>query len=323
MPAPDEFDWIAGLRPLTRGVPGAFGLLDDAALLPSRPGWDLVVTKDAMVEGVHVLPGEDRAIIARRLLRTNLSDLAAKGAEPAGYLLMISWPRGHGREDEAAFIRGLAEDGETFGLPLLGGDTVFADGPLTVSATLFGWVPQGRMVRRGGASPGDVLMVTGGIGDGLLGLRAARGEIPDPDGVLSTRYRLPQPRLELRQALLDHASAAADVSDGLFADALHVAEASGCEALIAVDDIPVSAGGRDWIAGQASDLAARLALAAGGDDYELVCAVPASRAAAFAAACAAAGTPAAVIGRFQEGSGLRLTWQGLDCVASDFGYRHR
>ena len=323
MSAPDEFDWIARLRPLTRGAPGALGLLDDAAVIPSRPGHDLVTTKDALVEGVHFLSGEDRSVVARRLLRTNLSDLAAKAAEPAGYLLMAAWPRGHSAGDEEAFVRGRAEDGEAFDLPLLGGDTVFTDGPLTVSATLFGWAPHGGMIRRSGARPADVLMVTGTIGDGLLGLRAAKGEIADEDGALAARYRLPQPRLNLRQALLDHAAAAADVSDGLFADALHVAEASGCEAVIEVETIPVSPQAAGWIARQDSDLSARLALAAGGDDYELVCAVRPGKVADFSAACAAAGTPAAVVGRFQVGTGLRLTYEVLDCVASDLGYRHR
>src|SRR5579871_4376638 len=135
---PDELDWIAALRPLAASAP-ALGLLDDAAVLPSRPGFDLVISEDAMVEGVHFLPGEAADVVARRLLRTNLSDLAAKAAEPFGYLLMTAWPAGRGAADREAFAGGLAEDGERFGLALLGGDTVSTPGPLTVSATILGW----------------------------------------------------------------------------------------------------------------------------------------------------------------------------------------
>lgn len=323
MPGTDEFDWIATLRPLTRGSPFALNLMDDAAAVPAREGFDLVVTKDALVEGVHVLAGEPRDLIARRLLRTNLSDLAAKGAEPFGYLLMTAWPAGHTIADKAAFARGLADDGAIYGLPLLGGDTVSTSGPLTVSATLLGWVPAGRMVKRSGAEPGDILMVTGAIGDGYLGLKAARGEIDDPKGRLSHRYRLPAPRLEARQALLAHAKAAADVSDGLLADAMHLAQASGCEVLVEVERIPLSAEGKAWLDGQGAPLSGRLALAAGGDDYEIVCAVAEDDAGAFTAACRTAGLAATRIGRFQAGDGIRLTYEGMHCAAANLGYRHR
>jgi len=148
---PDEFDWIAALRPLARS-PLALGLLDDAAIVPSRPGYDLVISEDAMVEGVHFLEGEDAAIVAKRLLRTNLSDLAAKTAEPFGYTLMTAWPPTRGWSDREAFIRGLAEDGDEWNVTLLGGDTVSTPGPLTVSATVFGWVATGKAVKRSGRS---------------------------------------------------------------------------------------------------------------------------------------------------------------------------
>src|SRR3989442_8234332 len=191
---PDEFDWIARLRPLTRGDPRALNLMDDAAVLPARPGFDLVTSKDTMVEGVHFLAGEERDVVARRLLRTNLSDLAAKAAEPFGYLMAAAWPPG-GWDERDAFIRGLAEDGEAFGIALLGGDTTSTEGLLTVSATVLGWVPQGRAVLRSGARPGDALWLCGGMGQGLLGLMAVRGEIADPDGAIARRYRLPEPLL--------------------------------------------------------------------------------------------------------------------------------
>ena len=225
-----------------------------------------------MVEGVHFLGGEDAAIVARRLLRTSLSDLAAKAAEPFGYTLTIAWPPSRSWDDRLAFIRGLDEDGRRFGVALLGGDTVSTRGPLTVSATVFGWTPEGRMVRRSDATPGQALVVCGAIGDGYLGLKAARGEIDDPGGALATRYRLPEPLFDLREALHDHAAAAADVSDGLIADTLHVAEASGCGAVLELTQMPLSPAAAAWLSVQGDAEAARLALASGGDDYALVCA---------------------------------------------------
>jgi thiamine-monophosphate kinase len=323
MPGPDEFEWIARLRPLARGSAAAMDLLDDAAVLPSRAGHDLVITKDAMVEGVHFLTGEARDIVARRLLRTNLSDLAAKGAEPFGYLLMTAWPTGHTVDEEAAFAAGLADDGDAFGLTLLGGDTVSTPGPLAVSATLLGWAPRGKAVRRNGAKPGDILMVTGAIGDGYLGLLAARGEIQDTAGRLAARYRLPEPRLGIAVALRRFARAAADVSDGLLADALHIADASACEAHVELEHVPASADGVAWLDSHGGDIASRLRLASGGDDYEIVCAVPPKNVAPFREACAQAGLPLTVVGRFVAGQGLKITYKGINCAASDLGWRHR
>lgn len=318
---PDEFDWIAALRPLTRGEPAALGLMDDAAVIPSRVGFDLVVSEDAMVEGVHFLAGEDAAVVARRLLRTSLSDLAAKAAEPFGYTLTVAWPPSRSWDDRLAFIRGLDEDGRRFGVALLGGDTVSTPGPLTVSATVFGWTPAGRMTRRSGARPGQALVVCGSIGDGYLGLKAARGEIADPDGELARRYRLPTPLFQLRQALRDHASAVADVSDGLIADGLHVAEASGCGVRLELAQMPLSAAAAAWLSVQPDLDDARLALASGGDDYALVCA--AADGEALAGAAQALGVPAAVVGGFVAAAGLELRLDGRLIKPSRLGYRHR
>jgi thiamine-monophosphate kinase len=269
---PDEFGQIAALfRPLTRDAPEALSLLDDAAVIPSRPGFDLVVTKDALVEGVHFLKSDPPDLIARKLLRVNLSDLAAKGAEPYGYFLATAWSQAFGWPQRQAFAEGLRIDGETYGLTLLGGDTVSTPGPLTLSATLLGWVPAGRMVRRGGAKVGDLVLVSGTIGDGGLAWRAARGEIPDPDGAHLARYRLPVPRVELRERLLAHAHAAADVSDGLIADAGHIAQASGVGLRLDLDRMPLSARAAEWLAGQADRGQGLISLASLGDDYEIVC----------------------------------------------------
>ena len=213
----DEFDWIARcLAPLAAGAPGALGLLDDAAVVTPRPGYDLVLSKDALVEGVHFLSADPMDEVARKLLRVNLSDLAAKGAEPFGYMLAVAWPAERGWDQRAAFARGLGEDQIVFGLSLLGGDTVSTPGPVTASLTILGWAPHGRMVRRSTARPGDILLVSGTIGDGTLGLDAARGIASDLTGPeiawLATRYRRPEPRLALIEGLREHASAAADVS---------------------------------------------------------------------------------------------------------------
>jgi thiamine-monophosphate kinase len=266
---PNEFDDIARLfRPLTGGAPGAFDLLDDAAVIESRAGFDLVVTKDAIVEGVHFLAGEAPDLIARKLLRVNLSDLAAKAAEPFAAFLAVAWPPGWGPDMRATFARGLGEDLRAFGVCLMGGDTVSTAGPFTASLTAMGWVAAGRMVRRAGARPGDLVQVSGAIGDGTLGLAAARGEIEDA-GLLA-RYRLPTPRLDLRDEL-SGANAAADISDGLVADAGHIARASSVRMRLDLERMPLSEGARRWLATNPGGL---IRLATGGDDYEIICTSP-------------------------------------------------
>jgi thiamine-monophosphate kinase len=313
-----EFEAIARLmRPLAAGAPGALDLLDDACVVPSRPGFDLVISKDAMVAGVHFPPDLPRDLVARRLLRTNLSDLAAKAAEPFGYLLALAWPQGTAWAEREAFARGLAEDGATFGLALLGGDTVTTPGPLIVSATILGWVPAGAMVRRAGARAGDLLAVSGVVGDGGLGL--AQVGLTDPDPWLLDRYHLPTPRLGLREALRACATAAADVSDGLVADAGHLATASGLALDIELADLPLSAPAAAWLAGQGDRAAGLARLATSGDDYEVVCAVPPER---LAQMQALADVPLTVVGRFSEGQGVRVTADGRSAPLARAGYSH-
>lgn len=313
-----EFEAIARLmRPLAAGAPGALDLLDDACVVPSRPGFDLVISKDAMVAGVHFPPDLPRDQVARRLLRTNLSDLAAKAAEPFGYLLALAWPQGTAWAEREAFARGLAEDGATFGLALLGGDTVTTPGPLTVSATILGWVPARAMVRRGGARAGDLLAVSGVIGDGGLGL--AQVGLADPDPWLLDRYRLPTPRLGLREALRACATAAADVSDGLVADAGHLATASGLALDIELADLPLSAPAATWLAGQGDRADGLARLATSGDDYEVVCAVAPE---GLAQMQALADVPLTVVGRFSEGQGVRVTADGRPVRLARAGYSH-
>lgn len=314
MSAPDEFGEIERLfRPLTHGAPGAFGLLDDAAILPKRPAHDLVVTKDAIVEGVHFPLGEAPDLVARKLLRVNLSDLAAKAAEPFACFLAVCWPEAFGPRDRARFAKGLAADLETFGLDLLGGDTTTTPGPFTASLTAMGWVPEGRMVRRAGARAGDQVLVSGPIGDGVLGLAAVRGEIDDPEGDLAFRYRLPEPRLDLRSPLRRLATAAADVSDGLVADARHIARASGVRLTLDLERIPLSRGAATWLEGQPDPTAALLKLAAGGDDYEVVCTMPAGivKPPGFT-----------VVGEVSEGEGIAARVSGRQVDPGHGGWRH-
>jgi len=225
--------------------PGAFGLVDDAAILRSA-GEDIVVTTDAVVEGVHYLVTDPPDAIARKALRVNLSDLAAKGAVPAGFVLTLAL-----RSKEDAWLRpfadALGEDAKSFACPLLGGDTVSTPGPQMVSITAFGRVPQGRMIGRTGARPGDRILVTGTIGDAALGLDvltggAAAGALTSDAAArdfLISRYRVPQPRNVLAQAVRDHATAAMDVSDGLAGDLTKLCAASGVSATVEVANVPL------------------------------------------------------------------------------------
>jgi len=259
---PGEFALIARhFRPLAGQ--GGLDLTDDAALLTPPPGRELVLAADAMVAGVHFLAGDPPETIGRKLLRVNLSDLAAMGADPLAYLMTVALPSGTPDAWLAAFVEGLARDQAEFGLQVLGGDTVSTSGPVSLSLTILGTVAPGQALRRRGARPGDELWVSGTIGDGALGLRAARGEIDS--AWLADRYRLPQPRLALGRALRGIATACMDVSDGLVQDLGHLCRASGCGAVLRAATVPLSAAARG------ADLAL---LITGGDDYELLFAMP-------------------------------------------------
>jgi thiamine-monophosphate kinase len=251
----------------------------------------MVVAADAMVAGVHFLADDPPDLVARKLLRTNLSDLAAMGAVPLGYLLTVSVPRATPDAWFAAFAAGLARDQAEFGIALLGGDTTSTPGPVSLSLTILGTVAPGTALRRSGARAGDGVWVTGTIGDGALGLLAARGEIDD--AYLADRYRLPRPRMALGVALHGIAHAAMDVSDGLVQDLSHICRASGVAAEIEADLVPLSAAARQ--AGQLS-----LCLT-GGDDYELLLAVPPALDARLMQVARAAGIPVTRIGVFQAG----------------------
>lgn len=313
-----EFALIARyFAPLARTFAGAGGLRSDNAFLPADPRHDLVVKTDTIVAGVHFLADEAADRVAAKALRVCLSDLAAGGAEPYAYQLSLALPRGWTEAWVAAFARGLGRDQRRHGIVLCGGDTVQTPGPLTITITAFGRVARGRGLGRAGARPGDGLWVSGTIGDAALGLLAARGEIAN--AFLEDRYRLPQPRTGLGPRLVGIASATADVSDGLLADAGHVAEASGLAASVERDRVPLSPAARRLVL-QRPELWARVL--GGGDDYELVIAVPPRRQPALLRAAAAAQVRVTEIGVFRKGRGVSLTIGGQPTKPPPGGYQH-
>jgi thiamine-monophosphate kinase len=293
--------------PLARH-PGALGLTDDAAVLTPPDGSEVVVTVDAIVAGVHFFADDPPEAVARKALRVNLSDLAAKGAEPAGFLLTLAVPDGTTDEWLAGLARGLQGDVKHYKCPLLGGDTVRTPGPATISITAFGMLPRGRMVLRSGAKPGDTVLVSGTVGDAALGLRlrrdpevAARWRLDGAMGDhLLARYLVPEPRNAVAVAVRTHASAAMDVSDGLAGDLAKLCRVSGVAAEIDVARVPLSPAARKALAAEPAVIETILT---GGDDYEIVCTTTPDKVAAFQAACSAAGVTLTAIGRVTAGEG--------------------
>ena len=315
MPRPSEFELIAELFAPLATAPGAFGLTDDVAMLPPRRGCDLVVTADAVVAGVDFFASDAAADVAQKALRVNLSDLAAKGAEPFGYLLTLFLPEEIGHAYLKGFARGLAEDQEQFGVSLFGGDMSGTQGPFSVAITAFGHVPSGRLVRRSGARAGDRVFVTGTIGDSGGGLALLRNpslsSSSEVHGWLVGRYRIPRPRV-LFAPSVRNASACIDVSDGLIADLGHIAEASGVRIVVEAERIPRSPA---LVALWGDSVAAIVRAATSGDDYEL----------AFTARSAIADghTPVTSIGRVEAGSGVVLVdGNGREVPVPRAGFTH-
>jgi thiamine-monophosphate kinase len=292
--------------PLAEGYPLAFGLTDDAAFLEPRPGRDLVVTKDVVVAGVHFLKDDPADLVAKKALRVNLSDLAAKGAKPIGYLLGAVLPKTIDPAWLTRFAKGLGQDQKEFGISLIGGDTVSTPGPLTLSITAIGDVPKGAYLRRSGAKTGDDIYITGTIGDAALGLAILKGETKGPAGLVA-RYRLPSPRLSAGQGLLKIASACLDVSDGLVGDLGHICETSGLGAEIEAEAVPLSEPARAVIKRHPGLLNRLLT---GGDDYELLFTAPPERKRAVAALGRRTGVGIARIGRMTVGSGVKVLGAG-------------
>jgi thiamine-monophosphate kinase len=320
-----EFAMIAKLlAPLAVDDPGAYGLTDDAATMALPSGQDLVVTKDLLVESVHFLRDDPPDLVARKALRVNLSDLAAKGATPRNYLLGLSLASWVDDEWLAQFASGLADDQKRFGVTLCGGDTAATPGPLTLSVTAFGAVPSGRMIRRRGARPRDAVFVSGTVGDAGAGLAVLKGEgvgLSDFDrAALISRYQLPEPRVGLGPQLLGLASSALDVSDGLLADLGHIAEVSNVRIAVDCAKVPVSSATRAlW--GQGQDAVLRAATS--GDDYEIAFTAPASARARVEEVSRASGVTMTEIGRVEAGSGVHfLDERGKPIAVPRAGFTH-
>jgi len=297
-------------RPMARH-PAALGLIDDCAALTPEPGTDLVLKADAIVGTVHFFADDPADDVARKALRVNLSDLAAKGAKPIGFLLSLALPHDIAPAWLGEFARGLGGDAEAYDCPLLGGDTVSTPGPVMISIAVFGSVPTGTMVRRDAARAGDHVVVTGTIGDASLGLRlrqdattAARwGLDPAQTQHLIGRYRRPQPRNVLAEAIHGHARASMDVSDGLVGDLGKMCSASGVAATIEAARVPLSDAARVALAADPTLIEPILT---GGDDYEILATVAASQLGPLQAAAAAAGVAVTAIGRIGDGPGVQV-----------------
>lgn len=299
---PGEFELIAKyFAPLSEGYPGAFGLLDDAAIISPSKGHDLVAKTDAIVAGVHFHANDPADLVARKALRVNLSDLAGKGAIARAYMLDLILPETTTTAWLSAFAGGLAADQREYGVHLIGGDTNATPGALTIAVTALGEVPKGRMLRRSGARAGDLIFVTGTIGDAVLGLKALAGELPTlkAEASLLARYRLPQPRVETGPLLLDVATATIDVSDGLLADLEHVCEVSEVSAVIESQKVPLSPAARQALIDDPTLAATTLA---GGDDYEILFTAPPVAVSRIDQISQSSGTPITAIGRVEKTS---------------------
>ncbi len=318
-----EFDLIGQyFKPLAKGFPGSLGLTDDAAVISVPEGYELVVTKDAMSEGVHFIGNEDAALVARKLMRTNLSDLAAKGAKPLTYFLAVALPKSIDAAWVKRFAEGLAQDQEECSIHLGGGDTISTKGTLTLSMTAMGLVKKGTMLRRNGAREGDIIVVSGTLGDSAAGLLLlasppAGGKLEGASHRNATliseeliqRYLLPQPRMALGMSLVDRATSCMDISDGLVQDLGHICAASGVGAVIHVENLPLSEALRNTVS---AEQAIEFALA-GGDDYELLFTLPASL--PPPQGCTA-------IGVIQAGSGVTVLSHHKPFVLNVAGYQH-
>ena len=321
----DEFVRIARyFAPLTEGFPGAFGLTDDAAVIAPMADRDIVVTTDTMVAGVHFIGDERPDLIAAKLLRVNLSDLAAMGATPLAYMLNVALPASIDDDWLRAFVEGLAADQAAFAITLAGGDSVTTPGPLSLTITAFGTVGTGQAIRRSGAQVEDIVYVSGTIGDGAIGLILLHEEVaglaPDNRDELIGRYRLPRPRIGLGLRLTGLASAAIDISDGLAADLTHVLDVSGVGAEIEAAAVPLSGAARA-VLDREPDLIATVLT--GGDDYELLFTVAPGYAAKIVKIASDLSLPLTPIGRIVADRALRIAApDGTDMHLARKGWVH-
>jgi thiamine-monophosphate kinase len=321
---PGEFELIAKyFAPLAAGAPGGVGLSDDAAFVGLPVDQELVVTTDALIENVHFRRADPAEKIGAKALRVNLSDLAAKGAQPVGYLLVLCLPAWTGEHWIQEFVRGLEEDQRRFKVTLLGGDTTAIPGPMVISITALGFVPAGAAIHRQGAKPGDLVFVSGTVGDAACGLSLLTAESfagNQQESALIERYLLPEPRLSLGHRLRHIATAALDVSDGLLADLNHIAEVSGVRIAVEAPRLPLSPA---YIQKNGDDIGARIYAATGGDDYEIAFTAPTERRETIARIAAETGIAISEIGRVATGTGVLLTdAKGQSVQVERLGYVH-
>ena len=324
----DEFHFIKSqLSKLSQGADGAADLRDDGAILSLGPGERLAVTADALVQGRHFPNGENPSLAARKALRVNLSDLAAMGARPFAYTASVVWPEDQFDALSRGFVEGLARDQAEFAVRLIGGDTVVAAAPWSIAITAFGRLPSGASIRRHHAKPGDLLVVTGTIGDAGLGLKLHSGAWAAPSSddaaFLNRRFQLPEPRISVGLLAREFAHAAIDVSDGLLSETRHLAEESGLSANIDLDTVPLSGEAETWVQDQDDKAEALLELAASGDDYELLFALPPDRSAAFIKACTAQGVRATMIGALSGADGesrVQVEFEGRSLTPRRYGF---
>lgn len=324
----NEEDLIGNLLAPLAGE-GAYGLRDDAASVRVAPGYELVVTCDTLVASIHFFPDDPPASIAHKALAVNVSDLAAKGAVPRGYLLSLALPATVERTWLEAFVAGLGEAGRRFGCPLLGGDTTAIPGPLCITVSAFGEVRHGRMVPRTGVRAGDVIGVTGTIGDAALGLLLRQAQerpawdrlaLEERDYLLD-RYLYPAPRISMIGVLLDYANAAMDVSDGLIGDLSKMLHVSGVAGRLDLGFVPLSSAART---ATGAETALQECVFTGGDDYEILFSVPQNDWDAVKAAAMKAGTEVTRIGSAVAGEGLVCVDQNGNVVTFGRGsYVHR
>jgi thiamine-monophosphate kinase len=315
----DEFTLIRTyFAPLAAGFRGSLNLTDDAAVLDIPAGNQLIATTDTIVEGVHFIGSEDPSMIAKKLLRVNLSDLAAMGATPYAYLLAGTLPKKVNVNWVKKFAKGLSEDQKLFGIALAGGDTTASFGPLTLTITALGLIPKCKALRRNGAKAGDDIYVSGTIGDSALGLLCLKKKLPR-DRYLQLRYLLPQPRVALGEKLRGVANACIDISDGLMQDLGHICHTSKTCARLDRPMIPLSPPARKLIEKKS---ALWNAILSGGDDYELLFTAPKDKASAVAAISRNLKIPTTRIGSITTGKNIVVEDGGKIVTPAKTGYKH-
>lgn len=325
MSLPDEFGLISKyFAPMAAGFPGALGLTDDAALITHKPGFQIVATADVLVAGVHFFPDDPADLIIRKAIRTNLSDLAAMGAKPVAILSSLCLPKKTCAEWMDLFAEGMKSDLAEYGVFLIGGDVVATDGPLTIAITALGEIKEKSAILRSNARSGDILWVSGTLGDAAFGLLAIKGEskgISQEDrNFLINRYHLPRPRIILGNNLAGTAHAMMDVSDGLAGDVAHICDASGLGVEIDAARLPLSeAVCRAVEAGWGKGLETVLT---GGDDYELLFTAPESSSANIYDLGTKIGLRLTPVGRMEDERGVRILRNGKPFAIEVGGHRH-